>query len=706
MFGEFHNHLNRRCFSSGATLPGGWTTQRGDAAWFTLGIALLLSVSFGLGAQEKPEPNYFGQTVQQLLNKLDAPDPDVRLNAAEQVVQIGSAEAKAAVPRLIEFLGTENARNSFYFYRVQRAQNALVRLGPVAAPHLIDALDLPDSPVRDRVSKTLERMGPTIAPNLAKALNHKHRRVQVEIARLLAIDAPEASKAVPILVQELNDPNPETRSRAISALSAIGPRAQAALPSLIHTFVTAQRSIVTDESSLRGNLRASALSALCDLGPAGAPAVPLFLDGLKDQDSLVRWAAAAALGNLGPEARVAIPRLRSMMTDNQKLHDVYSVYARLEAADTFWKLTRRAEVVIPTIAEGLSDEHWYLREKAAHQLESMGAVAKEAVPALRKAMATRDASSTPDVDVSTRIKIAKALWVIDGHPEAVLPLLTKALGHEHWAVRQKAALVLGEIGHMARPALPALVKLLKDEDAESGAGYRYVRLAAAEALWRIDAQPELTLPTILSALRQEEDAGEWVQAANTLKFMGSNAKPALPDLIKTLSHDRLYDGCGTFAYYFTRRIAPFETLSSMGAAAQTAVPALHDALSDSDPLIRLVAAEALWKIDPQAKAAVRAMTMALRDRCALVRLRAADGLAGVGPSAKESVSTLLEVMSDEYDEVRAHAIMALGQIGPESKVAVPALTKAMKDTNKNIQKAAAVALRKIDPDMAKKVGIP
>jgi HEAT repeat protein len=48
-------------------------------------------------------------------------------------------------------------------------------------------------------------------------------------------------------------------------------------------------------------------------------------------------------------------------------------------------------------------------------------------------------------------------------------------------VRQSAAWALGEIGAAAKPAVPALIEALKDED-------RDVQFRAAEALKRIDPE--------------------------------------------------------------------------------------------------------------------------------------------------------------------------------------------------------------------------
>jgi HEAT repeat protein len=59
--------------------------------------------------------------------------------------------------------------------------------------------------------------------------------------------------------------------------------------------------------------------------------------------------------------------------------------------------------------------------------------------------------------------------------EAVVPLITSGLGHPEPRIRGKAAIVLGQLGAIAKSARPALMEALKDE-------HRNVRDAAQEAL--------------------------------------------------------------------------------------------------------------------------------------------------------------------------------------------------------------------------------
>jgi len=62
--------------------------------------------------------------------------------------------------------------------------------------------------------------------------------------------------------------------------------------------------------------RVGAASALARLGPKAAPAVPLLIEALNDQNKLVRTQSIAALGKIGPAAAAAVPVLTPLLRDD------------------------------------------------------------------------------------------------------------------------------------------------------------------------------------------------------------------------------------------------------------------------------------------------------------------------------------------------------------------------------------------------------
>src|SRR2546425_1023126 len=82
--------------------------------------------------------------------------------------------------------------------------------------------------------------------------------------------------------------------------------------------------------------------------------------------------------------------------------------------------------------------------------------------------------------------------------DAPLPDGLKALQHPDATVRYRAAQTLADLGPVAKFAAPELRELLKDKNA-------FVRVKAAEALWKTDQTPALVLlPVLLDALKDKE----------------------------------------------------------------------------------------------------------------------------------------------------------------------------------------------------------
>jgi hypothetical protein len=80
--------------------------------------------------------------------------------------------------------------------------------------------------------------------------------------------------------------------------------------------------------------RVRAAAALGQLGPDIKGAVPLLHEGLHDSSPLVRWSAAAALSRYGAKAKVAVPDLREMMNKDE------SPIVRRTARETLSRIER------------------------------------------------------------------------------------------------------------------------------------------------------------------------------------------------------------------------------------------------------------------------------------------------------------------------------------------------------------------------------
>jgi HEAT repeat protein len=146
--------------------------------------------------------------------------------------------------------------------------------------------------------------------------------------------------------------------------------------------------------------------------------------------------------------------------------------------------------------------------------------------------------------------------------------------------------------------------------------------------------------------------------------------PTLPDGLKALKHPDA-----------RVRYKAAETLAQLGTTAKFAVPELRDMLkTDANALVRVKAAEALWKIDPPpASVMLPALLDALKSKDVGVRAAVPPVLALMGTKAKPALPALTEALKDKETEVKLAAIVALGDLGPVARDAAEELMQLAED---------------------------
>jgi HEAT repeat protein len=247
----------------------------------------------------------------------------------------------------------------------------------------------------------------------------------------------------------------------------------------------------------------AASDALVGMGPN---AVPALIQALDDDSGGIRMRAAAALRRLGPQAQPAASALaRALKRDNRE--DV-----RRYAAQALGAVSSELH---PELIDAVKDESPRVRLQAIEGLAVFGPAAREAIPALADAMKDRDGNIINAAAI-TLAKIGKeAVPVLTGYSkdkdQRVREAATAALGRiedknpyslagkagndfvaavnaivgglesdDKW-LQSKAVAALRaapNAGVMARQAVPALIRLLQDDDPN-------VRDGAAEALGNI-----------------------------------------------------------------------------------------------------------------------------------------------------------------------------------------------------------------------------
>lgn len=373
------------------------------------------------------------------------------------------------------------------------AVQVLNELGPMASAAvsaLIDALNDNELSVREQASWTLGKIGKAAVPALIQALRDKHPHVRGYAARALGVMRSEANEAIPTLIESLKE---EEDGKAVADLHLT-------LTWLGKSVLQPSMALLSDPNARTRCRGASVLGSLANnIGADASAAVPLLIARLKDRDQRVQAVAASALGHFGDLAKGAVPHLLVLWKDNDE-----KMLATLQGA--FGGIGPASKPAVPLILERAKNRGKKPRFRVMYDLEGIGPGASEAVPWL--------------------------IMIID-NLEQDYPGKDRS---EQASIAQQAARTLGAIGPEAKPAIPALNKLLTHS-------WDTVRVAAALALIKIEPKNCDHLVPILVEILPIQPAGlegwpERRDAARALGELGPRAKSALPALRKMLREEK------------------------------------------------------------------------------------------------------------------------------------------------------------------------
>jgi HEAT repeat protein len=233
---------------------------------------------------------------------------------------------------------------------------------------------------------------------------------------------------------------------------------------------------------------------------------------------------------------------------------------------------------------------------------------------------------------------------VDGRP--LSSWLDYYVHRQSEAQHEKADQVLDQVG---TNAIPTLLWMLRQKDSDTKRKimellqkqpfikFHYIPAerrngAAYFAFLRLGARAEAAVPGLIEIYQQKISPASRRSATLSLGVIGPVAKRAIPLLIRDLGDTNVPVRCDILL-----------ALGHFRAEPQLVVPALANALRDSDASVRLFACTALWSMGIPKAAGVR------------------DSSA---PSLKETVPALVHLLSDSDARVRAAAASALQQIDP------------------------------------------
>jgi HEAT repeat protein len=579
-----------------------------------------LATAMTLGKIGKP-------AVDPLVKATTDKDADVRFYAIWSLAFVGP-QAKNAVPAVVKAMTDPAAHVR------RKAAYALGRIGAdpeTTAPVLVAALGDADADVREAASSALPKMGKIAVPPLIKAMQSDKAILRNGAIKTLGDIGAEAEPALPGLKAFLHDPKKGAGEQAADALAGIG--------------TPALKTLVAAAADDNDAVRPLALRALNKMG---ATAVPAFIDLLGSKHLDVKRHAASILGQLQVQDKSVVIALGFATKDKD-------FQVRANALVSLQQMGTNAKLAEPYVVTLLTDLDPQIRLQAFHVLQSIGVDPR---PGLKKALshpdvATRIATASLMTQLNLEVALAEPI-LLDGlknkdealkmqaahalslrglQEDAVVPIFIAGLTNKLPSVRRQAAESIARYGAKGRKAAPALINALEDPDDA-------VSAQAMAALRQVGEDPKTLLPAMFKVLRRKET--HLHPAAAQIVFM---VGPSAPDEILARLKTEKAPGV---------RLACLQVLAMVGPPAKDAVGELTKALDDTAPRARMTAARALGNIGPDAKAAEKALTKATKDGDANVQQIAKAALEQIraDPDQKEFVVKGVLTAGDPFDSRR------------------------------------------------------
>jgi len=184
------------------------------------------------------------------------------------------------------------------------------------------------------------------------------------------------------------------------------------------------------------------------------------------------------------------------------------------------------------------------------------------------------------------------------------------------------------------------------------------RRFALRGLGAVGSAAAFATPQVRAVLSAKSDHELWPLAIATLAQIGSDASVALDDLRTTLRNPEEWPAISSSAAQALACVKP--------PAAET-LHALREALGDSRSLVRIRAAEALWRLDEPVDELLPVLVRGTTHKLASIRLASVQVLGEIGPRARSAEAAVRALESDPDEVVRNVAIRARGQIAARQR---------------------------------------
>jgi HEAT repeat protein len=374
------------------------------------------------------------------------------------------------------------------------------------------------------------------------------------------------------------------------------------------------------------------------LGEIGQPAAALLVGALKHPDGAVRHFAAYTLfGHFETLPAAAAPALAAALQDADPETRRYAVRALDSRFDAV------PAVAVPALIRAVQDED-----------NTVSVLAMMALPRADKGLAALRKAAQDD-------KLARGL-------AAALTRLLTTNSDLPRAYTEPIAGLFGALGMGAREAVPALVGIVKGEEAGS-------RLGAVMALGEIAADAKSAVPA-LTAVFQNDTAGLRPYAAAALARYGAEAKETLRALDE-VAKDKTVD--------VGLRFAAAVASDCIRGQDEKAFPLFVPLLKDVTAPERANPGKGGFPIKKAAKGGKGGFD--------------GQGFGGFGRTTVDRGATVRALLA-AYAQFGVHRVAildTLGRLGAEASSALPVLEQALESTDPEVRRAAAAAIQRIRP---------
>jgi HEAT repeat protein len=348
------------------------------------------------------------------------------------------------------------------------------------------ALKHPDPQIRKEAALRITALGSSAAysvlSDLTRALKDPDPEVRASALVAVSIVRPASRAQVRDVLPCLRDKDPRVRTQAVIAVGRLGANWKDPVPRLVE--------LLTDETvpypPVTSDLTVAyyAAKSLGEIGPNAVAALPRLLELTKHKSRLMGWAAFEAAAKIGPTD----PSVRKLLHDSLAGDDE----ARGRALDALPNLAKEdAREYYPALLKMLKGRDQPRLVSTVADLFSKVGEGKEVIDGLTELARDAEASS------EARASAVGALMRLDLEPKVVIPLLADVVaGPGSIAFRCRLTETFIDLGP---EAVPALIRLLDVKERE-------IRICVMLRLGRFGAAAEAALPALDKIAADKSDS--------------------------------------------------------------------------------------------------------------------------------------------------------------------------------------------------------